>query len=206
MNFAKTAAVCAALGLAGINANAQANLVLNGGFETGPNLFDWTTTNASSGSSFNRETWDPHTGSYSAFFGANGTGSPRQNDQITQTFSDVVGATYTETFWLGAQVYNNTYSTQGSFIAEVDATSLLGKNATGSDIPFAQYTYTFTGTGSDTILFSAHYNQSAWFLDDVSVIETAPPPVHATPEPGSVALLSGLFITGGAVLRRRLRK
>ena len=69
---------------------------------------------------------------------------------------------------------------------------------TGGGAPAAGWTeetFSLTGTGSDSITFTAYNNPSEYYLDDVSVVPT--------PEPASTVLLA-LGIAGlGLAARRR---
>src|SRR5208283_5928083 len=75
--------------------SGQANLVVNGGFETG-DFTDWTVTGGGNfvddGSSSGIT---PHTGNYVAEFGASG-----EIDYLSQTLSTTHGASYLLSFWL----------------------------------------------------------------------------------------------------------
>ena len=71
-----------------------AELIVNGGFETG-NFTGWTQSPAVSGSDFGVGQI-PHTGTQNAYFGATGSSF----DAISQTFTTVPGASYALSFWL----------------------------------------------------------------------------------------------------------
>ncbi len=74
--------------------------------------------------------------------------------------------------------------------------NLYGTSPSG----WAPYSYTVTGTGSDTLTIEG-YNQDGWqYFTDVSL--TAP---SAVPLPGAL-LLFGPGLAGLAVVRRRFKK
>lgn len=160
------------------------NLVANCGFETG-NFTGWTTVAASSGSLFGvtSDAAFVNSGSFGAFFGAVGT----TDDSISQVISDNAGGTYTLSFWL-----NNlaTAPGQANFSVFWDGTDIF--NASSSAFPYTQFSFTVTGTGSDTLQFSSLQVPSYYSLDDVAVV--------GTPEPTSLSLLSAGLLAFGALL------
>ena len=64
---------------------------------------------------------------------------------------------------------------------------------------YTEYSYTVTGTGSDTIEFLATNDSNYFFLDDVSVS-----PAAVTPEFSSLSLLCLGLVGFAARARRRL--
>jgi len=140
-------------------------LLVNGDFETG-NFTGWTTHPADVGSDFGVVRQNPHSGNYSARFGA---GVEDHYDAIAQDVPTVPGTTYTISFWL----YNPTGGASG-FIASWGGTELL--NLEDPDIfPYTQYTFTETATGSTTTLgFQAYQLPDYYYLDDVSVVANPP--------------------------------
>jgi PEP-CTERM motif len=188
-------------------ANA-ANLILNGGFEGGvqsvtiggftnnsvPN--DWTPNAAfvefpSFNGVFNNNIF--HTGSFSLQIG-NFDNQPLAS--LSQTFSDVPAATYTVAFFFRYDGVNDpgaflTVSAGGQSVTE---TSLV-------QLPFTSATFTFTGTGSDTLTIAATTNPAEWYVDDVSVNGSTVGP--GVPEPSTWAMMLLGFAGLGLAFRNQ---
>jgi hypothetical protein len=126
---------------------AASNIVTNGSFETGD--FSGWTQSVNTGSvfvgwsgTFGRSCQD---GLYCAFLGPVGS-----DETLSQTVSDVPGTDYTFSFWLGA-----VGDDPSDFSASWDAgTPLLSVTDPIIGSLWTQYSYTVTGTGSDTIQFA----------------------------------------------------
>ena len=167
----------------------RADLIVNGGFETG-DFTGWTTIPGASGSAFGVNATSPgrgypHSGTYEAYFGAFST----DEDRIYQDLATVAGQSYTIDFWL-----RNNMGGQNRFDVTWGGGSILSEvNAPGSpSTPYTEYTFTEVASGSTTRLEFAGYNNPsfAFFnLDDVSVN------VAAVPEPSNF-ILAGLGISG----------
>lgn len=166
---------------------AQANLVTNGGFETG-DLSGWTTA------------LDPlydgvgdssvlavQAGNYTAYFG--GAGSA-----ISQTLATVAGSSYKLSFWLAAEEDVLGAAAPNAFSVDVGAGALLSlMDASASG--YALYEAIFIAQGASTVLtFNFTQGPAFWDLDSVSV---------TLPEPGSLALLAAAGVGGLAASRRR---
>jgi hypothetical protein len=98
---------------------------------------------------------------------------------LSQTFTDVAGATYTASFFATDQVAD-----AGSFLtvtAGAGSLTLTGDIGTS----YKQYSFQFTGTGLDTFSISAVNNPNFYYVDDVSVTEVA----RAVPEPSTWAMM-----------------
>lgn len=165
---------------------AFANLVSNGGFETG-DFTDWTqfgNTGATGVSTLSPTGVGPHSGSFLGFFGAVGS-----DGGIFQNLTTVMGQTYNLTFWLA-----NDPGTPNDF-------SILWNGATiFSQVdasPFGYTLFSFSGllaTGTSTQLaFSFRQDPRYFELDDVSV---------TTPDGGNTVLLLGLGMIGICLIRR----
>ena len=172
LTFFAVVTLCLAMG--GI---ARANLVVNGGFETG-DLTGWTFIAATSGSNF---TVGPpaYQGSYAAQFGARESG---YYDIIEQHVTTVPGATYTFSFYLNQQGT----STPNEFSAFWGVPAILHLLDVGS-FGYTLYSFSEVAPGSTTFIGFAGQDVSSYFgLDNVSV--------DPIPVPGAVWLLgSGLL-------------
>jgi hypothetical protein len=188
-----------ALSLAAGGALAQANLVSNGGFETG-DFTGWTESGPDFcvGASFACDGYvfpadpGPHSGTYAAYLGADGPGGT--DDLLGQTLTTTAGQGYYLQFFLAAPTVFGGYS-PSQFTVEwdgdvVDAIVNLANNS------YVEYSFWVRGTGSDTLLFDAYNAPGVFVLDDVSVT--------SAPEPAAfVLLLVGMTAVGVAARRRR---
>jgi hypothetical protein len=188
--FSKVGRVMALVGALSLAGVAHAELVTNGGFETG-NFSGWTqfgNTGATGVTSTNFFGTYIHSGTYGGAFGA--VGSP---GGIFQTLSTTAGQTYLVSFWMSIDsgVPNSmTFNWNGG----ADELSLTNAAAQG----MTHYTYLLTATGATTDLrFNIQHNPAYYGLDDVSVTEVQ------VPEPGSLALAGLALAAAGAVSRRK---
>jgi hypothetical protein len=173
---------------------AQADLIVNGGFETG----DFTGWSISDPNGTAIDNADPFAGAFDAALGSGGG-----DGTLVQTLSTVPGVTYTITFEL-----QNQDSTLGQIPGFTDFFSLAFGNSQlfSSDgiLPgpgYNTFAFNVTATAPRTLLsFTEENDLSVWNLDSVSV----QPVVTRIPEPSSaLPLLVGagcLF----AFARRRL--
>ncbi len=182
---------------------ALADLITNGGFETG-DFTGWTVTNTDGQpdnvvtfQNYAGQNMNPYQGTYFALLGtpAADQGGPVE---LSQVISTTPGAFYNFSFAYFAQP-----GSPNSFSADFGSTQVLNvlndNSQTSNPIGWQVESYIVKATGSSTTvaLFSGNdpnYNG----LDSVSV-------TRYTPEPSSVALL-GVAAVGLAFAARRRRK
>ncbi len=185
--LAVVALVC--LVLVGAPAFASPNLVTNGSFETG-DFTGWNQVGLE----------EVVSGPFYVYAGAQDGnwysvwGNIGSDGTISQTISDTSGARYTFSFWF-ASVGDN----PSDFSAMWDGNTLLSLTNPNTGVNYTEYSYTVTGTGSDTITFNGRDDPSWMALDNISVTQNS----STTPEPSSLLLLgSGLLAVGGMIRRK----
>lgn len=176
----KTIAALLVLAAAGSVANAE--LVVNGGFEAG-NMSGWT---QGAGINFTGVLTSPvHSGGFACRTG------PDPVNTISQTLVGVnAGDTVSVSFWMG--LFGT--GTPNSFSATLDGQNIMAPITNWGTVSYTQFSANIVVTSANPTLVFTIYNSPSWFmLDDVSAT--------ATPTPGAAALL-GL---GGLVAGRRRR-
>lgn len=173
----------AALAIAGPAAAAQ--LVTNGGFETGT-LAGWTGPIGNTGFS-SVTTATPHTGRFNYRNGAVGS-----TGTISQVLSTLAGRSYSYSFWLANESSSPTNSFQATF-----GTAVLSGLSNSAGFGYTLFSGTHvTSSANETLSFAFRHDPSFWRLDDVSV-------TGAIPEPASWAMLIVGFGLVGVAARRR---
>ncbi len=157
------AVVLALLILSGIS---QADIVVNGGFETG-NFTGWTLVDASGFTSIDGTL--PHSGSFAANLGA----SP-DDGTLTQILPTTPGQSYILLYWL-----QNEGGVPNDFSASWDGTvipaSVIVNNDPGFEYrPFAFFNLPATSS-STSLEFTFEQTPAFWHLDDVEVVPTGAP-------------------------------
>jgi PEP-CTERM motif len=183
--------------LAGSAGVVQADLMINGGFESGSFSPGWTNSDPTHNSVVTSQpslSYFPQQGNFFALMG-----TPSVLSSISQTVADINGARYIFEFSYASNgISPNELKVQFGSIVVFDQMNLP---ATG--VP-SNHTYTFntfllTGTGSDTVTISVRDDNSFLAIDNVGLISLVP-------EPSSL-VLAGLatagFVVGGW---RRWRK
>ncbi|MHA6723765.1 PEPxxWA-CTERM sorting domain-containing protein [Sphingomonas sp. RS2018] len=194
----KTFAIAAALSMtvAAMPATA-AELVTNGGFETG-NFNGWTQFGNFGGTGVTGTISGtvPHAGQSQAAFGPVTT-----TGGIFQTLNTVVGQTYQISIWLA-----NIGGGNGSTLPNQASISFGGEELAAlydfEAFPYTNILFDLTAKSAQSELRFTFRNDPGYFLlDDVSVRDTA---VAGVPEPSSWAMLTiGFGALGGALRRRR---
>jgi hypothetical protein len=188
-------ALVSLLGL-GITQSARANLITNGGFETG-DFSGWT------GSATDNDmvvvgsvpSIPPHSGNFQALSGVG-------INSITQNVATTPGNSYVIRFFLAAKIFAQV---DGVFSVSFGAISVTSGTTPPGTLPYTEFTRTVLASSPTTALqfqFSdPNITSNTYYLDDISVN----PVGVGVPDAGSTLPLLGFALLGVAVLRRKLR-
>jgi len=158
----------------------SADIVFNGGFETG-DFSGWILSGNPIPGTVN--TANPHSGQYAADLIA--AGFPSFMEQFLDT---TAGAKYNLNFFL--DVSTDSTGAPVDFMAQVNGVTLFDRRNIPPQ-PYTRYSFAFLATGTSTDLkFGFRNDPGSFFLDDISVV-----PV---PEPSSLWL--GFLATAFAIV------
>lgn len=172
------------------------NLLTNGSFESGDFAPGW---NCGGNCEFTQVVSGPfyvYNGAQDGQFYVTGgaVGAPAD---ISQTFSDTAGAQYTLSFWMASVGDDPSF-----FGVDINGNSLLSQNDPNTGGVWTQFTFNFTGTGSDTLTFHIQDDPEYIALDNVSVEQSGGGTV---PEPSSFLLMGSGVLGLAGVIRRKMR-
>ncbi len=112
------------------------------------------------------------------------------------------GQQYTLTFFAQTPEFNIPPGTPNSLAVYFDGNLLAGPFTVPDNVGYEQYSYAVTATSAASLLrFTVSNDPDYTLLDDISVTAVA-----AVPEPGSLALLIGMGLSGAGFLVRRRKQ
>ena len=187
-------ALVSLLGL-GITQSAKANLITNGGFETG-DFSGWTVRGRDNDVVGSVPFISPHSGNFQALFGVG-------SNSITQNVATTPGRSYVIDFWLGAKIFNQV---EGAVSVSWGDLTVVSQLTPPGIYSYTEYTFTVNALSPTTALqfqFSdPNITSNTYYLDDISV---NPAGVGVpVPDAGSTFPLFSFALLGVSVLRRKL--
>jgi hypothetical protein len=203
LTIKSTLAVAAVAAFVGC-ATANAATIVNGNFEGavtptpgGGNVpVGWTANTAYGETDFNQVlAGQGINGASPALSIGNDDNQFPQPATLSQTFADTAGTAYQVDFFWKANGAGDPNAFLTLAVGGSSVTLLEGAAPTS----FAEDSFTFTGTGSDTLSISAQTNPSDWFVDDISLSAVT----SAVPEPSTWAMLILGFCGVGFMAYRR---
>ncbi len=198
--FSFPAFCIAALAASFLARTTSADIVVNGGFESGAFAPGWSFTDASGFTFIDNDSVFAHSGNDYALLGA----SPAPGDDpgtLLQTLTTTPGATYQLTFWLASDRTGTVDNSLQVLWNGASVFSQVNIPAPGFTNPYVLFTISnLTAAGATATLEFDYVNNDDFFrLDDVSV--------NAVPEPSTAALAAlGFGMMGFASAARRITR
>ncbi|HUI85102.1 MAG TPA: DUF642 domain-containing protein [Candidatus Binatia bacterium] len=192
----KFARITLAIAVLAIGTLASAQLVQNGGFETG-DFTDWTVSGDTSfigvcSVSTCPGNFAPFEGTYAGFFGPVG-----DTASISQEIPTTPGQQYSLSFYLA-----NPQGGTPNFFSVQFGDAVFSITNFGVAFGWQQFTLSDLASSNETLLsFTFRNDPSYWFLDDVSVVQSG---TGTVPEPGTLVLLATGVLGIAGVARRKL--
>ena len=175
---------------------AKANLITNGGFETG-DFSGWTVSATDNDMVVvgSVPLIPPHSGNFQALAGVG-------INSITQNVATTPGSFYVIRFWLAAKIFA---AVDGAFSVSWGALSVTSGLTPPGIHPYTEFMFTVPALSPTTALefqFSdPNITSNTYYLDDISVN----PAGVGVPDGGSTVSLLGCALLGLVALRRKLR-
>ena len=175
---------------------AKANLITNGGFETG-DFSGWTVSATDNDMVVvgSVPLIPPHSGNFQALAGVG-------INSITQNVATTPGSFYVIRFWLAAKIFAQV---DGVFSFSWGGLTFTSGTTPPGIHPYTEFTFTLPALSPTTALqfqFSdPNITSNTYYIDDISVN----PAGVGVPDGGSTVSLLGCALLGLVALRRKLR-